>query len=96
MHEADLRALAFQGEEGGVTWHEFMKIYDSSIKSDEAEFILWERTAYPMAELKDTVKKLRRAIRVKKNNIKDCFCCGMMEPFHSKTCILKDEDEPNH
>ena len=69
-----------------MTWHEFMEIYDPGISGEAAEFVLWEKTAFPCASLKTVTRQIRRAVRVKNNKIKDCDICGMMQPYHSYGC----------
>jgi hypothetical protein len=73
-----------------MIWTEFMKIYDSSITEDDADFVLWNKTAFPFSDLKMTTYQIRSAIRAKLNKVKRCDLCGYKKPFHKFNCLNKE------
>ncbi len=70
-----------------MTWIDFMRVYDNTIDNREADYLLWEQTAFPCCDTKTTVKQLIRAIRAKNNKIIRCEMCGWKEPFHQPKCL---------
>ena len=52
-----------------MTWIEFMRRYKPSIKPDEAEYILWNETAFPMGGIRMVSYQARSSIRAAKNKI---------------------------
>jgi hypothetical protein len=69
-----------------MTWIEFMHRYDPTISDEMAEFILWERTAFPCCDLRTTVRQLLSAIRARINNVEICDQCSLKIPYHSRGC----------
>ena len=56
---------------------EFAKYYEPDIDMGLVEYLIWNETAYPMADWKTTVKQLYSAIRAYKNQINRCELCGV-------------------
>ena len=49
-----------------MTWLDFMKYYDVAITENIAEYILWNETAFPFADLRTTTYQIRSSIRAAK------------------------------
>jgi hypothetical protein len=71
-----------------MTWIEFVKFYEPNITDDNADFILWNESAFPMTtDLKFISKQIYSAVRAMKNNIKRCCLCSMKYPYHKQGCL---------
>jgi len=76
-----------------MTWLEFMRLYDYSIESDDANFILWNETAFPMGGIRMVSYQTRSAIRAAKNQIRRCWMCGFKFPYHKGYCLRRGGDD---
>ncbi len=72
-----------------MTYQQFARIYNPEITDEEIHYLLWEWTAYPIADLKYTVKQFLSALRMHKNKRSLCWECGLpIELGHRKKCSL--------
>lgn len=70
-----------------MTYIELVQCFDSEISDQEADYILWNETAFPICSMRMTIYQVRRAVRAHKNEIRRCELCGMKHPYHSKGCL---------
>ena len=77
-----------------MTWLEFANIHRKGTTSDEAEYLLWNETAYPMGSLKFVTKQFRSALRRLENHIQGCELCGQKIGFcDCKAALRGKKDE---
>lgn len=67
---------------------EVMRKAQANITEDEAEFILWERTPYPVGGItaKSLYQATRRFYRVIKNHRKCCELCDNLAKENDSLC----------
>lgn len=75
---------------GGITWGEFARYFVPEISDKAVDYLLWEETPYPFANVEYTVKALRRALRTYVNQIPHCDMCSHKTPYHSQHCPYLD------
>ena len=64
----------------------YVQTFDPIITDKEADFLLWNDTAFPMCGIRMLTYQIRSAIRAKNGGIKRCELCGHKEPYHSASC----------
>lgn len=50
-----------------MTWNDLVRKYFPNANDEECEFILWERTAYPFANVEEVEKELQKMKGAKKH-----------------------------
>ena len=64
-----------------------MKYFDPEISDQNADYLIWNETAFPFCSMRMFVYQTRRAIRAHRNGIRRCELCGMKYPYHSRGCL---------
>jgi hypothetical protein len=76
-----------------MTYADIVRHFDSTASDDVADFILWEKTAFPMGGVRVVTKQIHQAVRAARNGLECCEGCGAKKPFHTRHCPYRLEEE---
>ena len=71
------------------TWMDVFRFFNLDIREDVADYILWNETAYPFSDVRQTLGQIKTALRAHKSDIRLCEFCGANEKYHKSYCLDK-------